>query len=232
MYEPWLCAEDDTIPTLDAVFRTLPPEVGFDIEIKMATGEEVVHTPAEEVDRMLTAILPVVQQHYATQLKPDGRPRAIMFSSFDPDVCLELRNRQATHPVYYLSGCGLYRHADERRTSIPAALTFAAGAGMRGIVVPASILLKNMDMVATARDSHMELMTYGLENNDLVSLKQQADAGVVAAIVDEVASVTAALGAEAQQQHGAQQAQQQQQAEPVRQEQPVGQAWGAGVTAA
>ena len=53
---------------------------------------------------------------------------------------------------------------------------------------------QNMDTVASAGASRLELMTYGLENNDLGALQAQADAGVVAAIVDEVAGVTAALG--------------------------------------
>ncbi|GIL47848.1 hypothetical protein Vafri_4498 [Volvox africanus] len=220
-YEPWKCDQDDAIPTLEAVFAALPPEVGFDIEIKMTTGDDIVHTPSDEVERMLGAILPVVNRCSSSSSSPTApassppsplptahltdsgcaagdagtpqRRRRIMFSSFDPDVCVELRRRQTEHPVYYLSGCGLYTHADARRTSIPAALSFATEAGMRGIVVPASVLLKNMDMVESANRNHLELMTYGLENNDLDCLKTQADAGVVAAIVDEVEGVTAAL---------------------------------------
>ncbi|GFR40891.1 hypothetical protein Agub_g1543, partial [Astrephomene gubernaculifera] len=211
-YLPWRCDQDDAIPTLEAVFASMPPEIGFDIEIKMTTGDDVVHTPSQEVDRMLGAILPVVHRcsslpsssssfpsaftssSPAAPLPPPpltpqsaARRRRIIFSSFDPDVCVELRRRQEEHPVYYLSGCGLYAHADARRTSIPAALSFAAETGMRGIVVPASVLLRNMDMVVSASRSQLELMTYGLENNDLDSLRAQADAGVVAAIVDEVA---------------------------------------------
>lgn len=50
-----------------------------------------------------------------------------------------------------------------------------------------------MDMVERVHRSHLELMTYGLENNDLDSLKTQADVGVVAAIVDDVEHVAAAL---------------------------------------
>ncbi|GLI69642.1 hypothetical protein VaNZ11_014312 [Volvox africanus] len=226
-YEQWKCDQDDAIPTLEAVFEALPPEVGFDIEIKMTTGDDVVHTPSDEVERMLGAILPVVNRCSSSSSSSPAAPaapasspssplptahltdsgcgagdagtpqrrRRIMFSSFDPDVCVELRRRQTEHPVYYLSGCGLYTHADARRTSIPAALSFATEAGMRGIVVPASVLLKNMDMVESANRNHLELMTYGLENNDLDCLKTQADAGVVAAIVDEVEGVTAALNA-------------------------------------
>lgn len=33
-YEPWACAADDSIPTLEAVFRAMPPEIGFDIEVR------------------------------------------------------------------------------------------------------------------------------------------------------------------------------------------------------
>jgi glycerophosphodiester phosphodiesterase len=157
------------------------------LQIKMTTGDHVVHTPAEEVDRMLSAILPLVdrlagpqppQDHFidgpllqphpyrgpaaaaaastsvsaaaaATTSAPAAQQqqqqpvgRRIMFSSFDPDVCVELRRRQSRYPVYYLSGCGLYAHADARRTSIPAALSFATEAGMRGVVMPASVLLQ------------------------------------------------------------------------------------------
>ena len=56
------------------------------------------------------------------------------------------------------------------------------------------LTVQNMEMVADAGSLELELMTYGLENNDLACLRTQADAGVAAAIVDEVAGVTAALG--------------------------------------
>ncbi|EFJ48622.1 hypothetical protein VOLCADRAFT_60393 [Volvox carteri f. nagariensis] len=184
-YEQWNCDQDGAIPTLEAVFAALPPEIGFDIEVGQTgwwgrCGWSMVHLADGD----------------GAAAAPPPRRRRIIFSSFDPDVCVELRRRQVDHPVYYLSGCGLYAHADARRTSIPAALSFAAETGMQGIVLPASVLLKNMDMVESANRSHLQLMTYGLENNDLDCLKAQADAGVVAAIVDEVAGVTAALHAD------------------------------------
>lgn len=190
-YQPWSCSQDDTIPTLEAVFQSVPETIGFDIEVKMTTGDDIEHTPSDEVDRVLSAVLPVVER-----MSVSGQ-RNIVFSSFDPDVCLELRKRQTRYPVYYLSGCGLYQHVDGRRTSIPAAIDFARETGMRGICVPASIVMSNMDMVGDATKSALEVMTYGLENNDPVCLRAQADAGVVAAIVDEVAGVTATFAQQA-----------------------------------
>lgn len=190
--EPWTAAQDDVLPSLDAVFRAVPAHVGFDIEVKMTTGEDVVNTPQEEIDRMLTSITRVVDACTATS------PRNVFYSSFDPDICAQLAAMQARFPVYFLSGCGLYTHADPRRTSIPAALDFAAHNKMAGVVPPASVLMANQGMVADARARGLATMTYGLENNDLASVRRQGALGVQAAIIDDVeaamASRTCAAG--------------------------------------
>lgn len=44
----WTVIHDDALPTLSEVFESLPPEIGFDIEVKMATPDQE-HTPSEEV---------------------------------------------------------------------------------------------------------------------------------------------------------------------------------------
>lgn len=178
-----MCQDDDVAPLLADVFQAVPQGCGFDVEVKMTTGPEVVATPPDEIDRMLSAILPVVAAH--------ARGRDVFYSSFDPDVCTELRRRQSAHPVYFLSGCGLYEHADPRRTSVPAALAFAEEGRLSGIVVPASVLLQQEGIVESARDCGLQVMTYGLENNDGASLERQAELGVAAAIVDEVDAVMA-----------------------------------------
>jgi glycerophosphodiester phosphodiesterase len=87
----WRCDQEDGFPTLAEVFAALPPWVAFDLEIKMATPDDMAVTPPAEVDRMVTATLAAVDKG----LKQYGQ-RAIMFTSFDPDICLEVKRRWAT----------------------------------------------------------------------------------------------------------------------------------------
>ncbi len=84
----------------------------------------------------------------APPLAPGARP--LVFSSFDPDVCVELMRRQRRFPVYFLSTCGSDAHADPRRQSIAAALDVASGASMAGVVVPAAVVMAHEDMVGRA----------------------------------------------------------------------------------
>lgn len=126
----WACQEEDHFPTLAEVFEGLPPSVAFDIEIKMATPDCVAFTPATEVDRMVSATLAAVE----AGLDAHGS-RLVVFSSFDPCVCQEVKRRRPDAPVMFLSGGGHYPHADTRRTSVAAAIDFAAGAGLQGVIL-------------------------------------------------------------------------------------------------
>lgn len=58
-------------------------------------------------------------------------PRPLIFSSFDPDICLELKRRRPAFHVYFLSGGGEYSHADQRRTSVAAAIQVADSGGLQ-----------------------------------------------------------------------------------------------------
>jgi len=55
-----------------------------------------------------------------------------------------------------------------------------------GIVVPASVLLANEGMVATAKAANLAVLMYGLENSDPGHVQRQALLGVQAVICDEV----------------------------------------------
>uniref|UniRef100_A0A7S3VIY4 glycerophosphodiester phosphodiesterase n=1 Tax=Dunaliella tertiolecta TaxID=3047 RepID=A0A7S3VIY4_DUNTE len=189
---PWVVSVDDELPTLDAIFNGLPEHVGLNLEVKMAMPNTCPATPPEEVDRMVTPILECVQRHTETS------SRGVTFSSFDPDVCVALKSRQSRYPVVFLSGMGLYPHADARRTSIEAAINHAASAQLAGIVAPASVLLANQGMVAAAKAANLALMTYGRENNEPENVRQQAKLGVKGAILDEVEHVVKELEREAQ----------------------------------
>lgn len=193
-YEPtlrsWAVEQEDHFPTLADVFAGIPPSVAFDLEVKMAVPDDVAVTPAAEVDRMVSAILAAVDAGLAAH-----GPRLIVFSSFDPEVCLEIKQRRPDATVMFLSGGGVYAHVDERRTSVASAVDFAAGAGLQGVVLNTVALQRQGDVVEAARDRGLRIMTYGSLNDDPEWVRRQWYMGVQGVIVDDVAGVAAALSA-------------------------------------
>jgi hypothetical protein len=61
----------------------------------------------------------------------------------------------------FLTGGGVYRHVDPRRTSVAAALDFAAGAGLEGVVLNTLALQREAGWVEAAREKGLRVMTYG-----------------------------------------------------------------------
>lgn len=86
-------------PTLAEVLDVIDPNIGFNIEIKSAQQLEDGTREADNgpVDKNLyvDCILDVV-------LKKAGN-RRIVFSSFDTDICLMLRNKQNIYPTMFLT---------------------------------------------------------------------------------------------------------------------------------
>jgi glycerophosphodiester phosphodiesterase len=185
----WACEQDDEIPTLEALFDNIDESVGFNVEVKMTTPSTVKATPQEEVDRVVNPTLEIMN-------KCSGGKRVIVYSSFDPDVCLALKQRQSTYPVMFLSNLGQSEQADPRRASIGAALNFASTNGLEGVVVPASGLMAAQEMVAEAKALRLKVMTYGLDNNSPEVVAQQGKLGVLAAIVDDVTGLSDASSAQ------------------------------------
>lgn len=183
--QPWLVQREDELPTLAEVFAGVPVSVGFDIEVKMTTPDTVERTPGAEVRRVVDPILAVVAQCAAD--------RHVVFSSFDPEVCVALREGQTRFPVLFLSGGGAYAHVDPRRTSVHAAIEFAAEARLQGVVFETGALRANENGVAAARAQGLTLYTYGQGNNDAAWLARQQLLGVTGAIVDDVPGVMDAL---------------------------------------
>ena len=108
----------------------------------------------------------------------------------------------------FLSGGGMYAHADPRRTSVAAAIEFAASARLEGLVLHTQALLLPSggggpealsssaahEVLRAATTCGLHVMTYGELNNDPAWVRQQRALGVLGVIVDDVAGVAAALG--------------------------------------
>lgn len=191
MAEPmrWRVTTDAPFPRLGQLFQELPSNLAFNIEVKMATPVDLAVTPPEEVNRMVGAILEVVRTYSSSS----SQPRPVVFSSFDPDVCRELRARQQQWPVLFLSDGGRQWHADQRRTSIQAALAVASTYQLSGVVLDSGALAASPDSVALARSQGLKVVTYGFENDNPDWVRHQQELGVCAVIVDDVSSVTRAF---------------------------------------
>jgi glycerophosphoryl diester phosphodiesterase len=186
----------DTFTTLADLLRRMPASVGFNAEIKYPTAEEAAMLglrPLERnayVDRILDVVL--------GQGGAGSRP--LMFSSFDPDVCLLLARKQAAHPVFMLTEGGTADppFTDPRCNSLAAAVAFARGAGLFGIVTHAAPLLAAPSLIRLVQEeAGLVLCSYGRVNNDIEAVLLQQRAGIGAVIVDHVAHVTRTLRASA-----------------------------------
>ena len=199
---PWEVSTEDELPTLAEVFTAIPQEIGFDIEVKMTTPNDILRTPQEEVERVVTATLLAVDAAAAgneitspsssttATLRRHSRP--VMFSSFDPEVCVELKIRRPEFTVMFLSGGEAENHVDPRRTSIAAAIDFASKNGLDGVIVDTFVLKQRPHMVAEARGQGLVMLTYGIENNEEEWVMEQERLGVHGAIVDDVERIVQA----------------------------------------
>ncbi|CAL5218465.1 g148 [Coccomyxa viridis] len=186
--QAWAVSEEDSLPTLAEVFKGVDQSVGFDIEVKMATPPELAVTPPQEIERMVTPILEAVQAVATHSSRP------IVFSSFDPEICRALRQRQQRFPVLLLSTGGTCWHADERRMSIAAAIQWALECNLQGLVLDSGAVQEQSQAVALARSKGLKVLTYGLQNNDPAWVRHQYSLGVQGAIVDDVEGVVSAFG--------------------------------------
>ena len=178
----WTCEKEDGLPSLQELFEDLPADAVFDLEVKMAVGDDVASTPPEEIDRMLTPIAKVVKEFVGS--------RPMVFSSFDPDICVELVKRMGggalpETPVLFLTS-GNLKHPDPRRRSVRAAADFATEQGFAGVVADAEKLHDDPSLMALVKERGLYLASYGLRNNLPEWVGQQVAAGVDAVITDRI----------------------------------------------
>lgn len=60
--------------------------------------------------------------------------RSIFFSSFSPEVCILLSNKQHLYPVFFLTESGHIPSSDARVDSLLEAILFAKSWGLTGVI--------------------------------------------------------------------------------------------------
>jgi glycerophosphodiester phosphodiesterase len=178
--------------TLEEAFRTLPKNVGFNIECKYPMLDESeaedMETYGLELNLWVDTVLKCVYDH--------ADERGIIFSSFHPDLCLMLSLKQPSIPILFLTEGGTSKMADVRASSLQEAIRFARRWNLMGLVSECTPLIECPRLVNAVKASGLVCVTYGVGNNEPKNARLQMKSGVDAVIVDSVLAVRKGLTAE------------------------------------
>jgi glycerophosphodiester phosphodiesterase len=100
-----------------------------------------------------------------------GGNRNIIFSSFNPDICLMLSFKQPSIPVLFLTDAGVEPVGDVRASSLQEAIRFASRWNLLGIVSAAEPLVSCPRLVKVVKESGLACFSYGVQNNDPQNVK-------------------------------------------------------------
>ncbi|KAI9787145.1 MAG: Glycerophosphocholine phosphodiesterase [Geoglossum umbratile] len=175
--------------TLEELFKKLPDWVGFNIEMKYPmlheSEEHEMDTYAVELNSFVDTVL--------TKVYDLGKKRNIIFSSFNPDVCLLLSLKQPSIPILFLTEAGTCATGDIRASSLQEAIKFASRWDLLGIVSTAEPLVICPRLVKAVKESGLVCVSYGLINNDPTNVQLQVREGIDAVIVDNVLAIRKGL---------------------------------------
>lgn len=178
--------------TLEEMFKKLPGHVGFNIEMKYPmlheSEEQEMDTYAVELNSFVDTVL--------TKVYDLGGNRPIIFSSFNPDICLLLSFKQPSIPILFLTDAGTSPVGDVRASSLQEAIRFASRWNLLGIVSAADPLVLCPRLVKVVKESGLVCVSYGTLNNDAEKVKLQVNEGIDAVIVDSVLAIRKGLTGE------------------------------------
>lgn len=175
--------------TLEEMFKKLPESIGFNIEMKYPmlheSEEQEMDTYAVELNSFVDTVL--------TKVYDLGRKRNIIFSSFNPDICLLLSFKQPSIPILFLTDAGCESVGDVRASSLQEAIRFASRWNLLGIVSAAEPLVTCPRLVRVVKESGLVCVSYGTLNNDPKNVKLQVNEDIDAVIVDSVLAIRKGL---------------------------------------
>ena len=92
--------------------------------------------------------------------------RTVFFSSFSPEICILLSNKQHTYPVFFLTESGHIVSADTRADSLQEAIHFARSWQLPGIIARSQPLIMSADLVKYVKDSGLLCISWGELNDE------------------------------------------------------------------
>ncbi|MDI1486639.1 MAG: Glycerophosphocholine phosphodiesterase [Ramalina farinacea] len=177
--------------TLEEMFRKLDSGIGFNIEMKYPmlheSEEQDMDAFAVELNSFVDTVLAKVYDFAAEQR------RHVIFSSFNPDICLLLSFKQPSIPVLFLTDAGTNPVGDVRASSLQEAVRFASRWNLLGVVTAAEPVCLAPRLVRVVKESGLVCVSYGSLNNDPEKVKLQVREGIDAVIVDSVLAIRQGL---------------------------------------
>jgi glycerophosphodiester phosphodiesterase len=153
--------------TLEEMFKKVPVDVGFNIEMKypmlFESEEQEMDTYAVELNSFCDTVL--------TKVYDLGGKRNIIFSSFNPDICLLLSFKQPSIPILFLTDAGTAPVGDIRASSLQEAIRFASRWNLLGVVSAAEPLVNSPRLVRVVKENGLVCVSYGTLNNDPVTVQ-------------------------------------------------------------
>ena len=174
--------------TLEEMFKKLPESIGFNIEMsafsatvpplghlycanKLHSEYPMLHESEEQEMDTYALELNSFVDTVLTKVYDLGKKRNIIFSSFNPDVCLLLSFKQPSIPVLFLTDAGAEPVSDIRASSLQEAIRFASRWNLLGVVCIADALCMAPRLVKVVKESGLVCVSYGLLNNDPENVK-------------------------------------------------------------
>ncbi|KAH6656705.1 glycerophosphodiesterase GDE1 [Truncatella angustata] len=175
--------------TLEDLFKNLKEDVGFNIEMKYPmlheTEEQHMDTYTVEINSFCDTVLSKVYDL--------SKNRNIIFSSFNPDICLCLSFKQPSIPIMFLTDAGCAPVGDIRASSLQEAIRFASRWNLLGIVSTSQPFVNSPRLVKVVKQSGLVCVSYGAQNNDPMLVQRQVQEGIDAVIVDNVLAIRKGL---------------------------------------
>ncbi|KAF2417121.1 GDPD-domain-containing protein [Tothia fuscella] len=175
--------------TLEEMFQKLPESIGFNIEMKYPmlheSEEHEMDTYAVELNSFVDSVLTKVYDLIGK--------RDIIFSSFNPDICLLLSFKQPSIPILFLTDAGVCDVGDVRASSLQEAIRFASRWNLLGVVSAAEPLVTCPRLVRVVKESGLVCVSYGTLNNEPKNVELQVKEGIDAVIVDSVLAIRKGL---------------------------------------
>lgn len=114
---------------------------------------------ASKEPRSFSIVLQVVYDNLSKE------KRDIIFSSFNPDICLLLSFKQPSIPILFLTEGGTAKMADVRASCLQEAIRFASRWNLLGIVSAAEPFVLCPRLVRVVKECGLVCVTYGTMNN-------------------------------------------------------------------
>ncbi|KAH9947260.1 cyclin-dependent protein kinase inhibitor [Amylocystis lapponica] len=183
------------------LLKVIPANIGICLELAyppMAVRHRLSLRHQVDLNDVVNSILRAV---YDTSTGSEVGRRAVVFTSFSPDVCAALNWKQPNYPVFFASQCGERSSAppsatalsmddvhDHRLSSLDSAVEFSKLNNLLGVLLDARLLTQVPSLIQGVKDLGLLVGTFGAQQSvEKLPASSGSDAnGIDAALQDGV----------------------------------------------